>query len=145
LRRMRGVKILIVGNHDPVFKDMVSDDPKRYEVARLKAMQLGFADAHRELSLDIAEVGRVKLSHFPYMPRSANGLEDYMLRYRNLRPARGKEALLLHGHVHSLWRTKVEPCTPLMLNIGVDVWDMKPVSEAQIVEKFKEIGGRYVD
>ncbi len=68
LRRMRGVKILIVGNHDPVFKDMVSDDPKRYEVARLKAMQLGFADAHRELSLDIAEVAREAVAFSVHAP-----------------------------------------------------------------------------
>lgn len=140
LRRMCGTKILIVGNHDPVFKGMVSGDPNHFEAARQEAMQWGFADAHRELSLDVDGVGRVRLSHFPYWPTATAGLEDHALRYPNLRPRQGDEVALLHGHVHSSWQLKTGGGTPPMLNVGVDVWAMTPVSSAQVAEKLAETG-----
>jgi calcineurin-like phosphoesterase family protein len=43
----------------------------------------------------------------------------------------------LHGHVHSEWLTNTYAGLPPMLNIGVDMWGMRPVSEAEIVEKFR--------
>ena len=37
---------------------------------------------------------------------------------------------LLHGHVHSLW--KVKPLDK-MINVAVEVWDLEPVSEQDLV------------
>lgn len=36
---------------------------------------------------------------------------------------------LLHGHVHSAWKVKDK-----QINVGVDVWDYKPISELAIYE-----------
>lgn len=61
--------------------------------------------------------------HFPYEGDSR--AED---RYVDWRPLdRGR--VLLHGHVHSSWRTNGR-----MINVGVDVWDFAPISEQQIIE-----------
>jgi calcineurin-like phosphoesterase family protein len=139
---MDGRKILVFGNHDPIFKGMLSSDKKAVEAARLKAIQIGFAEVHQELMLDIPGIGTVKLSHFPYWPINTEGLENYELRYQTLRPTPGLEQLLLHGHIHSNWLTRVDTCTPPMLNVGIDVWDLKPVSEAEIVKQFRELTGK---
>jgi calcineurin-like phosphoesterase family protein len=61
----------------------------------------------------------VALSHFPYQGDS--GKTD---RHRWLRPT--DEGLpLIHGHVHTAWRTQGR-----QFNVGVDVNDFAPVSEA---------------
>jgi hypothetical protein len=41
-----------------------------------------------------------------------------------------KDRWLIHGHIHGLWQTK-----PLekMINVSVEVWDLKPVSEQDLV------------
>jgi len=57
----------------------------------------------------------------------------------HLRPKRIGEAALLHGHVHSQWLYKQDRGMPPMINLGVEVWGMRPVLEAEIVEKFKEL------
>jgi calcineurin-like phosphoesterase family protein len=137
---LNGRKILIFGNHDPIFKMMVSGDKKKVEFAISKAIDLGFAEVHKELMLDIDGVGAVKLSHFPYLPADIDGLEDYELRYQTLRPKPEHEQLLLHGHIHSNWLINVDVCATPMLNVGIDVWDLRPVSELEIVEQFLKKG-----
>ena len=138
LRFLNGRKVLVVGNHDPFFKDMVNGDRQRIDAARAKALEIGFAEIHQELLLEIPEIGMVKLSHFPYLPTVTEELPDYALRYPHLRPVRGNEKLLLHGHVHSDWLAKDD--AGAMLNVGIDVWKMRPVSESEIVEKFQRLG-----
>jgi calcineurin-like phosphoesterase family protein len=58
-------------------------------------------------------------------------------RYLHLRPTPGKEAALLHGHIHSEWLTRQHPGKPLMINLGVEMWGMRPVSEAMLVDVFQ--------
>jgi calcineurin-like phosphoesterase family protein len=43
----------------------------------------------------------------------------------------------LSGHVHKLWKTK-KVGKVLYINVGVDVWDFKPVSIIQIMEMIKD-------
>jgi calcineurin-like phosphoesterase family protein len=66
----------------------------------------------------------VLLSHYPYRGDSRDGLE----RHRELRP-RWTGLPLLHGHVHTRWRTHGP-----MFNVGVDVNDFAPVSEDVLAE-----------
>ena len=52
-----------------------------------------------------------------------SGEED---RYVDRRPA-DDGGWLLHGHVHERWRWHRR-----MINVGVDVWDYRPVAEAAL-------------
>ena len=51
-------------------------------------------------------------------------------RRRPLRrpPARRRRRLLLHGHVHTRWQVDGR-----QVNVGCDVWDYRPVSEAELL------------
>jgi calcineurin-like phosphoesterase family protein len=66
---------------------------------------------------------RVLASHYPYVGDSQD--ED---RYRLLRP-RDTGLPLLHGHVHGKWRVGRVEGETRMLNVGVDVWNFRPVPE----------------
>ena len=70
-----------------------------------------------EFSIEIEGVGKVTLCHLPYA-RDHIGVE----RYADKRPM-DDGSWLLCGHVHNHWKTNGR-----MINVGVDVWDMKPVS-----------------
>ncbi|HEY6018953.1 MAG TPA: metallophosphoesterase [Candidatus Paceibacterota bacterium] len=133
---LNGRKILISGNHDSFFKMLIDSDPKRRLKAVELAVQAGFDSVHLQLDLVLDGVGQVRLAHFPYAPRNQTGLPDYELRYLENRPARGREKLLLHGHVHSQWLRHVYAGLPPMMNVGVDMWEMRPASAQQIVELF---------
>ena len=128
---LNGTKILIVGNHDPFFKRMVTG---KIDEARELALEAGFSEIHMQLDLDLPGVGLVRLAHFPYAPDDLSGLPDFELRNLEHRPKVGKEKLLLHGHVHSEWREHAYPGKPWMMNVGVDLWGMRPVPESLVVE-----------
>jgi calcineurin-like phosphoesterase family protein len=134
---LNGEKILISGNHDPFFKKLNNVTAGSRAYARDLALEAGFSDLHLELEINLPDIGLVRLSHFPYAPTNKEGLKDSELRYLGNRPRVGKESLLLHGHVHSQWQTKQDEGKPLMLNVGVEVWGMRPASEVEIVELFK--------
>ena len=135
---LNGAKVLIVGNHDPFFKNRAS----RNEVARANAinhaLHAGFSAVFMQWEIDLPGVGAVRLCHFPYAPPASVDTPAYDLRYLAYRPLPGPEKALLHGHVHSQWKTRIDPGQPLMLNVGVDVWGMRPVSEAEIIATLKE-------
>lgn len=132
---LNGSIILIVGNHDPFFKSM-HDGKKQQIVAREHALQIGFAELHIQHAITIAGIGLVQLAHFPYKPHKDAPEHDQ--RYLELRPKPGKEAALLHGHVHSQWLGQTLPGLPPMINVGVEMWEMRPVSEAKIVEQYRK-------
>lgn len=129
--RLRGRKILICGNHDPFFKRVVNG---RIEEARQLAREIGFAELHMDLVIEMPGIGKVRMHHFPYVPADTSELKDYELRYLHLRPVAGDEKFLLHGHVHSEWREHRYTGLPWMMNVGVDLWGMRPVPEAVVVE-----------
>lgn len=47
--------------------------------------------------------------------------------------------LLLHGHTHAKERFEFD--NPRELNIGVDAWNMRPVSEEQVIDEFSNAYG----
>ena len=59
--------------------------------------------------------------HFPYEGDSHD--EDRFTRWRPVDDG----AWLLHGHVHTSWQVNGR-----QINVGVDVWDYAPVSEAAL-------------
>ncbi|OIQ65032.1 hypothetical protein GALL_534130 [mine drainage metagenome] len=137
LAQMNGKKILICGNHDPMFKLMQGTQQQKEDAHGL-ALQCGFDDLHWQHTMRIEGIGQVKLSHFPYLPPK-DAPEDQQ-RYLELRPKPTGENLLLHGHVHSYWQCQQDAGKPLMINVGIDVWGLRPVSEVALVSLFQKAG-----
>ena len=119
LGRLHGRIVLVPGNHDRVWAG-----DRRRERWRDRYLEAGIAEiVDATKSLELADGTVVDVDHFPY-----SGDSGPMDRYVDWRPAdRGR--VLLHGHVHSAWRTNDR-----MVNVGVDVWDYAPVREQQVIE-----------
>lgn len=123
LERLAGTKYLVQGNHDRGSAAMRNG--QRYQRAYFEA---GFSAIY-----DLAEFGlppltkrgqglRVMLSHYPYSGEHGGQAERYaQLRLRDL----GKP--LIHGHVHGEWKTRLSVQGTAMVNVGVKVWDYRPV------------------
>lgn len=125
LCRLHGIKILIAGNHDPVWpghvdawrfqRDWLADD-LFYAImpwARRRAAGLEFL-----------------LSHFPYA--GDHNIPDRHARYR----LRDEGSLLLHGHTHSSEKTGDHP---RQLHVGLDAWGLAPVPEEHVLVMLKEM------
>lgn len=138
LPRLHGEKVLIVGNHDPFYKRLTQcQGTKMHAEALTSALQAGFSDVRMELYVEVSGVGLVRLTHFPYLP--AEPLSDYEQSHAAHWGKPHNEALLLHGHIHFQWQTKTESGMPPMINVGVDMWNLRPISEAEIAQKYQEI------
>ena len=115
--RLAGRKHLVAGNHDRCW----SGNGRRSHAWIARYLDAGFEEVHQgEVAIDVEGV-RVTASHFPYRGDSHD--DDRYVKYRP--PDLG--GWLLHGHVHTRWRR-----WDRMINVGVDVWDYRPVSEATI-------------
>jgi calcineurin-like phosphoesterase family protein len=122
-KRLRGRKVLLTGNHDRCWfghRNGVERNLTRY-------VDAGFDDIWQ--GIVPLEVGGVAViaCHFPYRGDS----HDHD-RYTEHRPE-DDGSWLLHGHVHEQWKVRDR-----MINVGVDVWDYRPVAEervAALIEK----------
>ncbi len=112
-----GHKVLLAGNHDRCWFGHGSKAARWDE----RYLDAGFAEVQQG-EINIA-VGRrsVLASHFPYRGDS----HDHD-RYIEHRPVDRGE-WLLHGHVHERWQQRGR-----MINVGVDAWDYRPASEAEV-------------
>lgn len=132
-KRMNGRKILLLGNHDRpamVKPDKIVHWRDRYGdeggfeiiigVWSTKGVWLIERNTYVELSGQ-----RVAVSHYPYTGESEPGRED---RYVDRRPT-DVGMWLLHGHVHDQWRVNGR-----QINVGVDVWNFKPVAAETLAE-----------
>ena len=98
-----GHKFIIRGNHEK--------GTQRY-------LDAGFEAMYEELELEL-QGKKYLLNHFPY------DITDE--RFQARKPV-DKGLWLLCGHVHDKWQTKGH-----MINVGVDCWNMAPVSEETII------------
>lgn len=113
VQQLNGHKIVIWGNHDPGLNALRTS---------------GFNEAYRWLELDVArghKADKVLLIHDydryeAYWRLSQGELKD--IPYD----------LIICGHVHSNWKIKGLAC-----NVGVDVWDYRPVS---LLEIYRALG-----
>lgn len=148
LPRLNGKKHLICGNHDPFFKSLISSNSKTAEksaaIATQAALDLGWSSVLMSQNLHVDGVGNVLLSHFPYETIATANVPAHALRYQHLSPKRnGDEVALLHGHVHGRWKVNVEQYDQkkaIMINVGVDVWGLRPASEREIALLIKAAG-----
>ncbi len=115
VRRLHGKKYLVPGNHDGCWSGR-KDQHKwtgLYEEA-------GFTLLPERTALTIGGEHAL-VCHFPY--RGDSNDND---RHPEHRPP-DEGAWLLHGHVHDRWQQRDR-----MINVGVDVWDYRPVDLATL-------------
>jgi len=117
--RLAGHKLLVTGNHDRCW----AGHGRRAQAWTERYVEAGFEEVHQgEVVVEIEEMGVAATAcHFPYRGDSHD--ED---RYLDHRPV-DRGGWLLHGHVHDRWRQRGR-----MINVGVDVWDYRPVSSSEI-------------
>ena len=120
---LRGRKVLLAGNHDRCWFGhrtgaIIPGDSGFIEANTARYLDAGFDEVWQDtVELEVAGK-RVLTCHFPYRGDSHD--QD---RYVAHRPV-DKGAWLLHGHVHERWQVRDR-----MVNVGVDVWDYRPVPE----------------
>lgn len=116
--RLRGRKFLLPGNHDRCWQGK-----KKYQSWVRRYVDAGFESV---FTVDVMDImlgeARVLAAHFPY--RGDHSAEQ---RYLEHRPV-DRGAVLLHGHVHELWKRDGR-----QINVGVDVWNYRPVSADELV------------
>lgn len=116
--RLAGAKLLVPGNHDrcwPGHGPKADGWAERYEAA-------GFAAVLGE-QVELTVGGHDVLAcHFPYAGDSHD--DERFAIHRPIDDGR----ILLHGHVHTRWRIDGR-----QVNVGCDVWDYRPVSEAELL------------
>lgn len=120
--QLAGRKILVPGNHDHCWVGH-----KKAQESRRAYYQLGgFAGIAQDPDPHEIAGESVRLCHFPYA-------KDYKGRdkYDAYRPE-DDGGWLLHGHVHERWRQDGR-----QINVGVDVWNFRPVAESEIAELIK--------
>jgi calcineurin-like phosphoesterase family protein len=116
---LNGRKVLLAGNHDRCWEG--HHGPVERET--LRYLDAGFDEVRQgTIHVDLGGID-VLACHFPY-----EGDSQERDRHVAHRPAdRGQ--WLLHGHVHETWRARDR-----MINVGVDVWDFRPVPDDALVE-----------
>lgn len=110
--QLHGRITLVCGNHDAPWRG--HDKPRQLQ----RYLDAGFEWVTTS-GIDVTMIGDqlVLLSHLPY-----SGDHTETERYPEWRP-KDEGLPLLHGHVHEAWKTRDR-----MINVGVDVWDWRPVS-----------------
>lgn len=110
LSQLNGTKILIRGNHDRL-KDH-------------KLIELGFSAVSERSNFD-----DMLLSHYPYRGAEHDERDERFVERQYV----DEGSWLLHGHVHQHWKKKAR-----MINVGVDVWNLRPASLAEILTLQRE-------
>ncbi|WP_236691605.1 metallophosphoesterase family protein [Bifidobacterium aesculapii] len=118
----------VIGNHDDWW---LENKPARNLFASIEAngtVELAGLDAAHPEATET-----VNLSHFPYREDLAFGWPDDAARFHDQAlPFDGRR--LLYGHTHQL---SPEGARPEALNVGLDAWDLEPVSETRVAEWFR--------
>jgi calcineurin-like phosphoesterase family protein len=114
-----------MGNHDRMHPIMFKSQEKQDEwFARYH--EVGFEEIHAHLVHDFGDF-KALVHHFPYY-----GDHTEEERYGAYRLA-DNGLPLIHGHVHDLWKTEGSN----QYNVGIDAWDGRFQTEAEIGEFFR--------
>lgn len=117
VKKLKGNKVLIPGNHDRVHPCYPQKAAKGEQMRRMYE-DAGLTIGPLEATLD----NGWKLCHFP-----TSGDHTTEERYPEYRPTVEDGQWLVHGHVHNLWRIKDR-----QVNVGVDVWNFYPIVEENL-------------
>lgn len=132
IQQRPGVKHLVLGNHDPAHPMYSTSATWEWRYQRAFA-SIG-TSRERYITASGGVKHRVLLSHFPYTG-DGYGKKDRVTQHR----LRDEGKILLHGHVHSAAKLTFSPPTEskkasIQIHVGVDAWDLKPVSINQVAE-----------
>lgn len=117
--RLNGRKILLAGNHDRCW----AGHSKHFDRESRRYLDAGFDEIWQGTARLDLDGTPVLASHFPY-----DGDSQDLDRHRDQRPADHGD-WLLHGHVHEKWKVNGR-----MINVGVDVWDHRPVPQRALLD-----------
>ncbi len=124
LQNLNGHKILILGNHDR--------SPN-------KMKDWGFEEVHQAQSMILGDIVNglvpVNLSHYPYRGTPDENHKS-KFDHKNM-PDDGR--MLLCGHVHDDWKIRQGQYKNWMINVGMDQWNFKPVSETELLAFIKTL------
>lgn len=128
-KRLNGTKFLVPGNHDRMHPMEAKSQEKRDRWTDRYESEAGVFVAGIEFTCWIEDV-EVKVNHFPY---SGDHKEtDRGVEYRpSVVPFNYP---LIHGHVHSLWRTKGN-----QFNVGLDAWNGRLIPDWEIADYFRSL------
>lgn len=131
-KRLNGKKYLVPGNHDRCHSFNHKKEEKKAEWVK-KYEDLGWDVLPEQLVLvtDPIYTGTTHtfaLCHHPY--RHGDAREDIFEKWL----PKDEGNWLLCGHVHQKWK-KLDN----MINVGVDVWDYKPVSINEILKEIAKV------
>lgn len=119
LQQLRGTKELIIGNHDStsynINKVFTQNSPKKILY-------------HQHY--------KIGLSHYPFRDNHPNESSPKIIKYTF--STIDDIDFLLCGHIHEKWQFKIVN-NKIMINVGVDVWDFKPVALEQLIELYQEL------
>lgn len=124
LSRLNGYKVLVIGNHDRIFKGESEKNRRRFAEEYPKWFKESFDHIQ---GLELANGMKVNLSHFPY---EADHMEN--ARYMEHRlPDHGRT--LIHGHTHLDTIISHSEKGTLQVHVGQDAFNYTPVSEDQVI------------
>jgi calcineurin-like phosphoesterase family protein len=123
--RLNGFKVLLYGNHDYVGHLHRHKTPDKALFWRAVYRKY-FGKMAEEGDFTVAGIP-VHCAHLPFV----GDHEGTKPRFMDQRPT-PKGIPLLHGHVHDSWLVRQEEGLPLMINVGVDMWNFTPVSEEEL-------------
>ncbi len=118
-------RVLILGNHDST----------RLEAGKIRKFTTEFSQVALRGTTTIHGYGNVLLSHYPYANHLDDGPHDGLStnatssRFQHL-AIPPDHNVLLHGHTHATIHDEFND--PQQINVGLDAWELHPVSEEQI-------------
>jgi calcineurin-like phosphoesterase family protein len=136
---LNGKKILVHGNHDWTHPSHKKSSKKESQLQLIeKYKSFGWTDVLDSELLTLQGID-FYLNHLPYR-EADNSHDTYTKRYTEFYPLEKDLNLpILCGHVHQAWKFKITKEGQICINVGVDVWDGKPVSSDDIVKLYKEL------
>jgi calcineurin-like phosphoesterase family protein len=136
--RLMGKKYLVCGNHDFAHSYHKKSRNKENQKKWISFYETnGWIILPEQTTLDLKDIGTVNLCHHPYSFDDSGSEIKFEDKYKAWRPNDDGKVLLC-GHIHEKWKTKISPKGTLMINVGVDVFDYTPVSEEEIIKLIKE-------
>jgi calcineurin-like phosphoesterase family protein len=122
--KLQGIKVNISGNHDKTFPNNEQWIAQYKNIGKWNAV-------HKELSLTLKDGTEVILNHFPYRPKTIEGVPSFDLKFNQHRPI-NEGKILIHGHMHCHYLKKDN-----MIDVGIDN-TFKLYSEDEIIAMIKD-------
>jgi calcineurin-like phosphoesterase family protein len=112
LKKLNGTHHLILGNHD--------------EIKPFTYVNAGFTSVHTSYEIELP-------NHNDYLKLRSLGYEKLILNHDPSMYCICKNAVLVCGHVHTLFKIMKDK---KVINVGVDMWDYKPISLTTLIRQF---------